>query len=60
MPISRVCSHSGAIIFDLTPEEVQAKKNSQDIEFLKERVIALESQLSKQKGSKTKGSTSET
>ncbi len=41
MPNMRKCVHSGAIIFDLTPEEKEVKDMKAEMEVMKEQLAAL-------------------
>lgn len=41
MPNMRKCNHSGAIIFDLTPEEQDVKEMKAEMEAMKEQLAAL-------------------
>ncbi|WAB24970.1 hypothetical protein M3_0019 [Lysinibacillus phage vB_LfM_LysYB1] len=41
MPNMRKCNHSGAIIFDLTPEEQDVKDMKAEMEVMKEQLASL-------------------
>lgn len=41
MPNMRKCNHSGALIFDLTPEEKEVKEMKAEMDVMKEQIAAL-------------------